>query len=186
MAIDIRPLSVITADNLAAIGGGYASPAKYAVHKVEDDQLTVITVELVDLETPYVKRWEKSDAEEMARYQDYARQGYSLGAYEGDTLVGFALCEARQWNRTLWIWEFHVAPTHRRRGIGRCLMEAVVRRARQAGFRIIGLETQSANVPAIAFYRAVGFELDAIDLSFYTNTDMVDGEVAFFMKRKLG
>lgn len=33
---------------------------------------------------------------------------------------------------------------------------------------------------------ALGFELDGIDLSPYTNRDAVDGEVALFMKRKLG
>ncbi|MNF18709.1 hypothetical protein D3C80_2229620 [compost metagenome] len=36
------------------------------------------------------------------------------------------------------------------------------------------------------FYKQCGFELDGIDLSFYTNNDMSDGEVAFFMKKRTG
>ncbi|MDE2700419.1 MAG: hypothetical protein OXI23_16220 [Gemmatimonadota bacterium] len=39
-------------------------------------------------------------------------------------------------------------------------------------------------MPAIDFYRGVGFEVEGVDLSYYTNSD-VDGEVAVFMKRKL-
>ena len=144
----------------------------------------VITLELKQLDSPYIKRWERSDEEEQQRYQQYAAEGYSLGAYDGDRLIGYALTEPRRWNHTLWVWEFHVDETYRRRGIGRQLMEALAEKASQAGFRCLGLETQSTNVPAISFYRAAGFEIDAIDLSLYTNTDIIDGEVAIFMKRK--
>jgi ribosomal protein S18 acetylase RimI-like enzyme len=43
----------------------------------------------------------------------------------------------------------------------------------------------NTNVPAISFYRQVGFSMDGVDLSYYTNRDLTDGEVAIFMKRKL-
>jgi hypothetical protein len=33
------------------------------------------------------------------------------------------------------------------------------------------------------FYRSMGFTLDGIDLSLYSNDDYPDGEVAIFMKR---
>ncbi len=39
-------------------------------------------------------------------------------------------------------------------------------------------------VPAIDFYRAVGFAVEGIDLSYYTNDDL-NNEVAVFMKRRL-
>jgi len=183
--IEIRPLTTISADKMHEIGGGYISPARYTVHKAESHERTVITLELTPLDSPYVKHWEQSDEEERARYQQFVAEGYSLGAYEGEDLVGFALNEPRRWNHTLWVWEFHVAELHRRMGTGRQLMEAVVEKARQTGFRVVGLETQSTNIPAISFYRAIGFEIDALDLSLYTNTDAADGEVAIFMKRKL-
>jgi ribosomal protein S18 acetylase RimI-like enzyme len=183
--IEIRPLESLSADQVQEIGGGYTSPARYTVRKDESLERTVITFELTPLESPYVKRWPRSDEEEQARYQQFLSEGYSLGVYEGDRLVGFALSEPRHWNRTLWVWEFHVADTHRRKGIGRQLMEAVIEKARQTGFRVVGLETQSTNFPAISFYRAMGFEIEAVDLSLYTNSDAIDGEVAIFMKRKL-
>ena len=46
-------------------------------------------------------------------------------------------------------------------------------------------ETQTTNVPAIDFYRSVGFEVGGIDLSYYSNDDVQAGEVALFLKRKL-
>lgn len=183
--IEIRPLTSISVDEVHEIGGGYTSPARYTVHKTESYEHTVITLELTPLDNPYVKHWERSNEEEHGRYQHYAAEGYSLGAYDGDRLVGFALTEPRRWNRTLWVWEFSVTEKYRRKGIGRQLMDGLVEKAHQSDFRSIGLETQSTNLPAITFYRSVGFEIDGLDLSYYTNTDARDGEVAIFMKRGL-
>jgi len=182
--IEIRPFLSLSGENLTELNRGYTSTAHYRVSKSETAERTVIMLELEQLPNPYVKYW-GSDAEELARYQGFAAQGHSLAAYEGERFVALALCEPRRWNQTWWIWEFHVAESHRRRGIGRFLMEAVAQKAQDSGFRILTLETQNTNVPAIHFYRAVGFEIEALDLSFYTNTDMSDGEVAIFMKRKL-
>ena len=64
-------------------------------------------------------------------------------------------------------------------------MQTLADLARQQGLRVMVCETQSTNVPAIDFYRAVGFEVGGLDLSYYTNDDLPDGEVAIFMKRKL-
>jgi ribosomal protein S18 acetylase RimI-like enzyme len=83
------------------------------------------------------------------------------------------------------MWELGVEETHRRSGIGIQLVEALCRQGKDAGLRIIVCETQNTNVSAIEFYRKTGFELDGVDLSYYTNTDMTTGEVAFFMKKKL-
>lgn len=53
------------------------------------------------------------------------------------------------------------------------------------GCRAIGLECPATNVPTIRFYRSVGFELDGLDLSLYSNSDAEQGEVCFYMKKKL-
>jgi ribosomal protein S18 acetylase RimI-like enzyme len=58
-------------------------------------------------------------------------------------------------------------------------------RACAAGLRAVVCETQTTNVPAIAFYRQLGFEIDGVDLSYYSNDDASGGEVAIFMKLKL-
>jgi ribosomal protein S18 acetylase RimI-like enzyme len=182
---EIRQLAHVTSDDLARIITSYVSDAAYTVRKSETPERTTITVELVTLETPRRKRYHAMDAETQARYQGVLAQGLSFGAYDGDTLVGLAIAERHDWNNSLWVWEFHVAELHRGQGIGRRLMEALVGAAHTANVRIIVCETQSANVPAIRFYRRMGFELDGVDMSYYSNTDVEHGEVAVFMKRKL-
>jgi ribosomal protein S18 acetylase RimI-like enzyme len=64
-------------------------------------------------------------------------------------------------------------------------METLADHARSQHLRLLACETQSTIVPAIRFYRALGFVLDGLDLSLYTNQDYPDGEIAIFMKRCL-
>jgi len=100
-------------------------------------------------------------------------------------LVGMAIAEEREWNKTLWLWELHVEPDCQGQGIGTKLVHGLVKLAGQHGCRVIACETQNTNVPAIRFYRKMGFEIDGLDLSYYTNSDATDYEVALFMKKKL-
>jgi ribosomal protein S18 acetylase RimI-like enzyme len=70
-------------------------------------------------------------------------------------------------------------------GVGSQLMEQLAEKGKAAGLRIIVCETQTTNVPAIQFYHRVGFVMEGIDLSYYSNEDYSDGEIAVFMKRRL-
>lgn len=182
--IEIKPLERFDPEALLRLVGGYVSGERYAVRKEEARERTAVILERESLERIYVKRW-TYQADDHERYEWVVQQGLSLGAYDGGELVGMALAERQDWNRTLWIWEFGVAEAHRRQGVGRRLMEAIAGVARSIGMRVLLCETQNTNVPAIDFYRAVGFELEGIDLSYYTNEDVDEGEVALFMKRKL-
>jgi ribosomal protein S18 acetylase RimI-like enzyme len=182
--IEIRTLKELRSEDLFRLNVGYTSQAKYVAVKSESPRKTTISLELINLDKPYVKRWE-TEEEDIARGQRVVSHGLSLGAYEGEKMVGIALAEPHQWNRSLWVWEFHIAETHHRMGIGRRLMEELIQKTRLAGLRVLVCETQNTNMPAINFYRALGFEIDGIDLSYYTNEDMVQGEIAIFMKRKI-
>ena len=181
----IKTLTELGPDSITRLVTGYVSNAKYTVSKTELDDRAVIGLELVGLESPYVKRFPTPDEEAMERYTDTLQNGLSLGAYEGEQLVGIVVAEPQKWNRSLWVWEFHVAETHRRQGIGRQMMEELAERGRTSGLRIVVCETQNTNVPAIHFYRRVGFNIEGIDLSYYSNDDWPLGEVAVFMKRRL-
>ena len=121
-------------------------------------------------------------------YQEVLAHGLSLGVYDsaaGERLIGVAIADAQAWNGTLLVWEFHLEPAYRGRGIGRRMMEALAERAAAAGLRVISVETSTTNVPAMRFYRRVGFSIDSLDLSFYSNDDVDKGDVVVFMKRKL-
>ena len=182
--IQIRSLTELGRNRFHEISGGYSSDARYIIKKIEDDSKTTITFELQYLETPYDKKW-KPDSDNDDRYEKIIGEGYSAGAYIGDEMIGIAIAEKHAWNRTLWIWEFHIDPEYRGRGVGRQLMEHMAEVGKSAGCRVIACETQNTNVPAIRFYRKLGFEIGAVDLSYYTNKDLTDFEVAIFMKRFL-
>jgi len=183
--IDIRPFAQLNPDDLYRLATGYTSDAKYQVSKTESDQHFALTLELVPLPQPYRKHYDHVDVETLKHYQQVPPFGFSFGAYDGQQCVGLALAEPRSWNKSLWVWELHVAETHRRRGVGRQLVEALAEKARAVGLRTLVCETQNTNVPALRFYRSVGFQIEGIDLSYYSNDDFPDGEIAVFMKRRL-
>lgn len=182
--IQIETLESLKEADLHRLNAGYTSQAHYIVSKSESAARTQISLELAALQAPYVKTWETPE-EDLARYREVVKQGLSLAARDGEQVVAIAIAEKVAWNRSLWVWEFHVAGECQRRGIGRGLMGALAKRAKAAGLRTVVCETQNTNAPAIAFYRAVGFEIEGIDLSYYTNQDVQAGEVAIFMKRKI-
>lgn len=180
----IAKLTELTAADLHRLSEGYTTTEKYHVTKTETEHETQITLTLVPLDPPFVKRWGQ-DPELEDHYHQAVQQGLSLGLYDGSKLVGLALAEKKEWNRTLWVWEFHIGKNHRRQGHGKRLMSALTKIAKENDCRVMVCETQNTNLPAIRFYRAAGFEIDALDLSYYTNSDPEDYEVALFMKKKL-
>lgn len=103
----------------------------------------------------------------------------------GETRVGFlALCDEVPCGlvvgvlaspREAELQGMWVAPNVRRRGVGRALTHAVCAWARQRGARHISLEVVSVSEPALALYRANGFEpssapdaMEAVDAAYAT------------------
>ncbi len=183
--LEVRTLTQINAEDLLRIASGYTSDHKYVVAYRESATHTAIELTLVKLDQSYVKVYNHFDAETVQRYAQMLESKFSFGAFDDDQLVGLLIAEPQRWNYSVAIWEFHVAETYRRQGIGRRLMDAVAEQARQANFRILVCETQNTNAPAIQAYRKLGFRIEGVDISYYSNTDYPDGEVAIFMKRRL-
>jgi ribosomal protein S18 acetylase RimI-like enzyme len=183
--VSIKVLERFTIDDQRNLGkNGYTSMGKYVVTKKESIGSTTIALELVELEIPYVKTWPHVEAD-FERYLQILPLKHSFGAYDYERLVGVLIAEPSAWNNTLLIDNIAVSETYRKRGIGSRLMKRVELLAIQKGYRVIALETQNTNLPAIDFYRKNGFEIDGVDLSYYTNADLAEGEVAIFMKKKL-
>lgn len=185
--IAIRPLEIFRLEDLKRVMPGYTSTEKYVVTRTESQNDDHITFELrrVTLEMPYVKRWNHDEDAPLEHYATCVKDGTSLGAFEGDQLVGLAIAEMQTWNSTLTIWELGVAESHQRRGIGHDLIHETVKMAEQHSLRALVVEVQNTNVPAIRFYRSVGFTFDGIDVSLYGNDELERGEIALFMRRKL-
>lgn len=184
--IEIRPLIELNPDILRRIIGGYVSNSAYRVQVEESEERTVFTLQVESLAEPHQNSMQPNE-ESIIFYTDLVEEHFSLAAYDDDgQVVGIALAEPRNWNRSLFIWEFHIDNEYQGQGVGRLLMEALTEKARAAGLRIMVAEAQNTNVAAITFYRKLGFAFEGVDISFYTNKDLEPGgEVALFMKRRL-
>ena len=86
----------------------------------------------------------------------------SFGAFVGEELVGSA---AVAWpskfpssRHKVNLWGTFVAPTARRRGIGRALVQRAVAHAFANGVRRVNLLVYVPNEPAVNLYRSLGFE----------------------------
>jgi ribosomal protein S18 acetylase RimI-like enzyme len=163
---------------------GYESDQMYRVEKSETEDNTVISLRLEKRDSPYVKRWART-RDDLEMQKEVAAQGLSWGAFSGESLVGVALLELRHWNNSLHLHDLEVMPGFRGLGVGGMLMDKTLETARAEKVRVITLETQTTNYPAVKFYRRHGYQIDGVDLSFYTNHDIPDGEVALTMKLKL-
>jgi streptothricin acetyltransferase len=106
--------------------------------------------------------------------------GLYLVAEEGRRLVGLLDMERERWRDTAVIWNLLVDKEYRRRGLGREFIHRAIAWGRSHNLRALTLETQTDNVPACRFYRAMGFQLGGIDDHYYTNHDIARNEVAIF------
>ena len=183
--IKISKLTQFDQKRYRELTAGYSSPAKYEVIKTEAGDHTQITLTLQSLDPPYLKRFGRDDQLEE-HLEEVLKQGLSLGAYDGGQLIGIAIAEKREWNNSLWVWDFHIDAEYQGKGIGTKLMKALIKLATQAGFWVMVCETQNTNVPAIRFYRKLGFEIEGVDLNYYTEKELRLGEVAMFLKLRLG
>ena len=181
---EIRSLTALNLTDLERVASGYSSDSKYVVTYTGGESSLSFDLQLVTLDKPYVKKFDHDD-DTLQRYERVLKDGYSFGAYDENLLVGLVIGEPHEWNRSLWVWEFHVSEAYRELGIGKQLMECMAEKAKRAGYRTIVCETQNTNVMAIQVYRKLGFRLEGIDISYYSNSDYPDGEIAVFMKRRL-
>lgn len=179
----IGPLQALTMEDLHRVASGYLSAEQYRVRLREAESGGWrIALELAALHPPKVKRF-AHDTSTLRRLNAVIAGGTSIGAWGGGLLVGIAITERMAWNRNLVLWEFHVADSHRRRGVGRAMMEQVFAVARASDVRSVTAETQNTNVPAVHFYRNCGFVLQGVDLSLYADDHLgEDREVALFMR----
>jgi ribosomal protein S18 acetylase RimI-like enzyme len=181
--IEIRPLVHIDAALINSLLGPFTCSDTFRVTWSDSGSSTTFGLELVPLDEPFTNRYDHLDDAYVKEYLSGA--DLSFGAYEEGVLVGVLVAEKRDWNHSLWVWEFHVDAAHRGQGIGRMLMDHTAEKARAAGLRTMVCETQNQNSNAIKAYRRLGFRLEGIDISYYSNQDYPDRGIAVFMKRRL-
>ena len=105
-----------------------------------------------------------STAADIARF-GFGEQPHfeALLAFDAAEAVGLAVYffEFSTWRGRpgVYVQDMYVAPRVRGRGLGRDLMEAVLRRSRERGGSYVKLAVYDGNEQAIGFYRTLGFEI---------------------------
>ena len=181
--IAICPLKKLDAAELNGLTTPFLCSEIYRVHYEDALDRASFRLELETTPEPHWRHYNHIDDAWVGEY--LAKADYAFGAYDGDMLVGTLIAETHAWNKSLWVSEFHVCESHRGKGIGRMLMDYAAEKARLAGLRTIVCETQNRNAAAIKAYRKLGFRLEGVDISYYTNEDYPDRDVAVFMKKRL-
>ena len=80
----------------------------------------------------------------------------ALVAMEGDSVVGIAQGQV-DWSRLCSLGFLGVDESHRRKGIGRALVERFIEEARKRGAAKVTLDTSPTLVPAVKLYAGMGF-----------------------------
>jgi ribosomal protein S18 acetylase RimI-like enzyme len=119
-------------------------------------------LDAVARERQFLAAVEAPPLERMQAFVDNnAKQGLpQFFALDGNQLVGWCDAipgEANGGGAHVARLGMGVAKTHRGQGIGRRLMEVTIARCRELGLEKIELSVYSANEPAIALYRKLGF-----------------------------
>ena len=118
-------------------------------------------------------------------FEDHVNEPRVFSAILSDKQVGWIELGYDKWNNRMRVWEFLVEEEYRRRRIGTLLMKHAVKIARDKGARMLVLETQTNNAPAIEFYLKFGFQLIGFDLAAYSNEDISRKEVRLDLGLKL-
>lgn len=127
-----------------------------------EDLPAVLVIERASFPTPWSERSFHSEltANKYARY--FVAEGPGcLAGYAG---VWIILNEAHVTN-------IAVHPDHRRQGIGRRLLEALIHQAVKEGCDSISLEVRKSNYSAQALYRQYGFEPMGIRRGYYVDNN---------------
>ena len=122
---------------------------------------------------------------ESGVFQDFVDEPRVFAAEFEDKQVGWMELGFHKWNNRMRIWELLVKEGFRRNGIGTLLVDHAVKTAKEKGARMLIVETQSCNVPAINFYLKNGFELIGFDIAAYSNLDIERKEVRLEFGLKL-
>jgi len=75
------------------------------------------------------------------------------------------------------LWDIRVADKYKRQGLGHALFQAAVKWSSVQGMKLLKIECQTNNVPAVKFYHKQGAVLGSIDEYAYYGNPYANGEV---------
>jgi ribosomal protein S18 acetylase RimI-like enzyme len=122
-------------------------------------------------------RWSVADWEERAAKGNGDRSATYL-AWDGDEACGIAACfldpDDHKMAHLVSMW---VAPTHRRHGVGRLLVNRIIEWSRTRSAETLRLNVTSNNDVAIRFYERLGFAMTGNTQPDLNDPDLVELEM---------
>jgi ribosomal protein S18 acetylase RimI-like enzyme len=156
---------------LPVLKSKYVTDSYYDLLVTREKEIWRIDLSLKPFEKPLEKNYEGRF------FEAHVEEPRVFAAVLDGQQVGWIELGYEKWNSRMRVWEFLVRDQFRRKGIGTTLMRHGAEIARQKAARMLVLETQSCNVPAIKFYIKQGFRLIGFDLAAYSNEDINRKEV---------
>lgn len=157
----------------------YKTSGYYNISICREAQSWRIDLTLKPLEKTLVKQHESE------LFREYVEEPRVFAAEIDGKRVGWLELGYHKWNNRMRVWQFLVNREYRGKGIGTLLMQKAVQISKRKEARMLILETQTCNVPAINFYREFGFELIGFDATHYSNQDIERKEVRLELGLKL-
>jgi GNAT superfamily N-acetyltransferase len=131
------------------------------------------------LAVPRTKRYANADI-----VAQWSKWDTAFVAEVDRAVVGFAGVEYEAWHERLVLWHLYVAPSQRRKGVARALLERCEAHGRDVGAARVWLETSSVNVPGVLAYERLGYALCGADVTLYEGLPYTD-EAALYLTKKL-
>lgn len=153
---------------------GYTTDIIYSVSSIEYS--SSFEFSLREKKLSYTKIWETGD-DELEELNTIIEKDNSFGAFSEGELQGWVIGEHRTWNNSFYIENILVNQKHRRQGVAVMLIKKAIKEARRLNCRVVELETQNTNYPAIQLYRRMGFNITGLNTRLYDQSD----EIALFM-----
>ncbi|KQT21530.1 streptothricin acetyltransferase [Chryseobacterium sp. Leaf405] len=173
--MEIRNLEILTENPTLDWGlNGYETDKILVVSAIEIGES--FEFNLREKNQSYSKFWD-FDSDDINDLNAIISQGHSFGAFENDELIGWAVCDFRNWNNSLFIKNILVSEKFRGQNTGKLLIKKINREARELQCRIVELETQNTNYYAIKFFQKAGFIFTGINTKLYNDST----ETALFM-----
>ncbi len=156
----------------------YTSDSHYKSQLVEDDN--GFSFRFTKEKLPEILERDCCDTLFQPYWQGVTAYGVFNDESEKDPYAVMELAR-EEWNNRLVITQLLVVPEKRGQGIGRKLVDLAINIAEKEDYRLITLETQTCNIPAIEFYKKCGFKFAGTNLHFYSNDDISENEVMIEM-----
>ncbi len=167
--MEIRLATLADLNACLALDDTYETEYVWQMEERTDSKNISIHLRLTRLPRPMKVRGAVSHDDLVFDYQ----RGENLWVYDtGEMICGFIGVTVEEWNQSVNIHNFAVAPAYRRQGVGSQLMRTALDWARQKKLNLAFLDVSTKNYPAICFYQRHGFTFCGFNDRLYPNRDI--------------